>query len=154
MHRRDVVGVFPDAAQREGAFGGEPSEDFARSQWRAGGGRAFVARGWALSARYWSEAAKEREDSSGIFYYWKGERPLDPDCAATGRDGGDQVGIGGPGIGVLHDMCVRPEPELRHLRRLLRAESTDMGILDGRDDRQRVELIAERLRNWKGMKSG
>jgi hypothetical protein len=35
----------------------------------------------------------------------------------------------------------------------LRAESTDMNILDGRDDRQRVELIAERLRNWKSIKS-
>ena len=28
-----------------------------------------------LSARYWSEAAKERSDPAGIFYYWKGERP-------------------------------------------------------------------------------
>jgi len=35
----------------------------------------------------------------------------------------------------------------------LRAEPTDMSILDGRDDRQRAELIAERLRNWKSMKS-
>src|SRR5262252_3765743 len=28
-----------------------------------------------LSARYWSEAAKEKKDPSGLFYYWKGERP-------------------------------------------------------------------------------
>ena len=28
-----------------------------------------------LSARYWSEAVKERKEPSGIFYYWKGERP-------------------------------------------------------------------------------
>src|SRR6185312_13818245 len=33
-----------------------------------------------LSARYWSEAVKERKEPSGIFYYWKGERPLDLDC--------------------------------------------------------------------------
>ena len=33
-----------------------------------------------LSARYWSEAAKERKDPSGIFYYWKGERPRDPNA--------------------------------------------------------------------------
>ena len=31
-----------------------------------------------LSARYWSEAAKERKEPSGVFYYWNGERPLDP----------------------------------------------------------------------------
>src|SRR6476660_7420656 len=39
-------------------------------------------RGWqedgSLSSRYWSEAVKERKDPSGIFYYWNGERPLDP----------------------------------------------------------------------------
>src|SRR4030095_3738794 len=29
-----------------------------------------------LSARYWSEATKERRDPSGVFYYWNGERPL------------------------------------------------------------------------------
>ena len=35
----------------------------------------------------------------------------------------------------------------------LRAEPTDMSILDGRDDQKRVELIAERLKNWKSIKS-
>jgi hypothetical protein len=33
-----------------------------------------------LSARYWSEAVKERKEPSGVFYYFKGERPLDPDA--------------------------------------------------------------------------
>jgi hypothetical protein len=31
----------------------------------------------------------------------------------------------------------------------LRANPEDMSILDGRDDRQRAELIAERLAQWK-----
>ena len=34
----------------------------------------------SLSARYWSEAAKERKEPSGIFYYWQGERPRDPNA--------------------------------------------------------------------------
>src|SRR5688572_27480 len=38
------------------------------------GGRSWQADG-TLSARYWSEAAKERKDPPGIFYYWNGERP-------------------------------------------------------------------------------
>jgi hypothetical protein len=33
----------------------------------------------------------------------------------------------------------------------LRADPNDMSIMDGRDDRQRVELIAERLRHWKSI---
>ena len=32
-----------------------------------------------------------------------------------------------------------------------RADTEDMNILDGRDDRQRAELIAERLRHWKSI---
>ena len=35
----------------------------------------------------------------------------------------------------------------------LRADPNDMNIMDGRDDRQRVELIAERLRHWKSIAS-
>src|SRR5262249_45538975 len=42
-------------------------------------GRSWQKDG-TLSARYWSEAAKERTEPSGIFYFWKGERPRDPTC--------------------------------------------------------------------------
>src|SRR3990172_11264978 len=45
------------------------------------GALELTGRSWredgSLSARYWSEAVKEKEGSSGLFYYWKGERPLD-----------------------------------------------------------------------------
>jgi hypothetical protein len=37
-----------------------------------------------LSARYWSEAVRERKEPSGIFYYWKGKRPLDPNVVTIG----------------------------------------------------------------------
>ena len=43
------------------------------------GGLTVNGRAWqedgTLSARYWSEAAKERRDPAGILYFWKGERP-------------------------------------------------------------------------------
>src|SRR6185369_15703567 len=42
-------------------------------------GRAWQEDG-TLSARYWSEAAKERRDPPGIFYYWRGERPRHPNA--------------------------------------------------------------------------
>src|SRR5262245_11475694 len=42
-------------------------------------GRSWQKDG-SLSARYWSEAAKERKEPSGVFYYWKGERPRDPNA--------------------------------------------------------------------------
>src|SRR4029434_3109081 len=42
-------------------------------------GRSWQADG-TLSARYWSEAAKERVDPASILYFWKGERPRQPDA--------------------------------------------------------------------------
>jgi hypothetical protein len=48
------------------------------------GALEVVGRSWqedgTLSARYWSEAAKERSDPAGVFYYWNGERPRDPNA--------------------------------------------------------------------------
>src|SRR4051794_27760642 len=50
---------------------------------RAGGleiaGRAWQEDG-TLSARYWSEATKERRDPSSVFYVHKGERPRHPNA--------------------------------------------------------------------------
>src|SRR5687767_11698702 len=42
-------------------------------------GRAWQEDG-RLSARYWSEATKEKKDPDGVFYCWKGERPLHPNA--------------------------------------------------------------------------
>src|SRR6266853_2096421 len=48
------------------------------------GALEVVGRSWqedgTLSARYWSEAAKEKKEPSSVFYYWKGERPLHPNA--------------------------------------------------------------------------
>ena len=48
------------------------------------GGLSVTGRAWqedgTLSARYWSEAAKERKDPAGILYFWKGERPRAPNA--------------------------------------------------------------------------
>jgi hypothetical protein len=35
----------------------------------------------------------------------------------------------------------------------LRADPEDLSILDGRDDRERAKLIAERLKHWKSIKN-
>src|SRR4029450_2624607 len=56
------------------------------------GALVLAGRSWQedgrLSARYWCEASKERKEPSGIFYYWKGERPRDsnaPRLEGTGE---------------------------------------------------------------------
>jgi hypothetical protein len=125
---------------------------------RARNGALEVAgRSWqedgTLSARYWSEAVKERDDSSGIFYYWKGERPLNPDAPQLEGTGEIRLESADRAAGYFTTRSDVQKVNARTSGVYLRAEPTDMSILDGRDDRQRVELIAERLKHWKSMKS-
>jgi len=116
-----------------------------------------VGRSWqedgTLSARYWSEASKERKEPSGIFYYWKGERPLHPN--APQLDGTGEILMESPdraaGYFTTHADS-HPKVNARTSGIYLRADPTDMSILDGSDDRQRAELLAERLRHWKSIK--
>ena len=115
-------------------------------------GRAWQEDG-TLSARYWSEAVKERENGSGIFWYWKGERPLHPD--APQLEGTGEIRLESPDR-ASGSFTTRTDAQNMHTRTagvFLRAEPTDLSILDGRDDQKRAELIAERLRSWKAMRS-
>jgi predicted nucleotide-binding protein with TIR-like domain len=108
--------------------------------------------GGMLSARYWSEAVKEREDSSGIFYYWNGERPLDPDAPQLEGTGEIRTESADRAAGYWTTRSDAQKVSARTSGVYLRAEATDMSILDGRDDKRRAELIAERLAHWKSMK--
>ena len=107
-----------------------------------------------LSARYWSEAMKERKDSSGIFYYWKGERPLDPNAPQLDGTGEIRMESADRASGYFTTRTDKhPKVNARTSGVYLRADPEDMSVLEGRDDRKRAELIAERLRHWKSIKT-
>jgi hypothetical protein len=112
-------------------------------------GRSWQEKG-SLSARYWSEAVKERKEPSGIFYYWKGERPLDPDCPQLYGTGEIRMESAERASGYW---TTRADTDLSVNARTAgvywRAEPEDLSILDGRDDEKRGELITERLGQWK-----
>jgi hypothetical protein len=114
-------------------------------------GRAWQEDG-TLSGRYWSEAVREKEDGSGIFWYWKGERPLHPDAPQLEGTGEIRLESADRASGYFTTRADAQNVSARTAGLFLRAEPTDMSILDGRDDQKRVELIAERLKNWKSMK--
>jgi hypothetical protein len=117
------------------------------------GGRSWQEDG-TLSARYWSEAAKERKDPPSIFYYWKGERPRQAN--APQLDGTGEIRIESPDRAAGYWTTLSdtdPKLNARTSGVYLRADPDDMSIMDGRDDRQRAELITERLRDWKSMTS-
>jgi hypothetical protein len=130
-----AVSLLRIARDREGAL------ELSGRAWREDG---------TLSARYRSEAAKEKKDPPGIFYYWKGERPRDPNAPQL-------YGIGeirlesadrAAGFWTTHS-DTDPSVNARTSGVYLRADPGDLGILDGRDERQRAQLLAERLAQWK-----
>lgn len=114
-------------------------------------GRSWQADG-RLSATYWSEAVRERKGPSGLFYYWKGERPLHPN--APKLEGTGEVRLESAeratGYWTTH-VDTDPSVNARTVGVFLRADREDMTILDGRDNRRRAKLIADRLKHWKAM---
>jgi hypothetical protein len=122
------------------------------------GALEVAGRGWQedgrLSVRYWSEAVKERKEPSGVFYYWKGERPLDVDCLQLYGTAEIRMESAERASGYWTTRAdKRPEVDGRTSGDYLRADPGDMSILDGRDDRKRAELIAEQMSHWKSIKS-
>jgi hypothetical protein len=120
------------------------------------GALELAGRSWqedgTLSARYWSEAAREKKDPAGIFYYWNGERPRQAN--APRLDGTGEIRIESAdraaGYFTTHS-AVGPRVDARTSGVYLRADPEDLTILDGRDDEKRAELIAERLKHWKSI---
>lgn len=107
-----------------------------------------------LSARYWSEAVKEKEGSSGVFYYWKGERPLEPNAPQLDGVGEIRLESANHASGYFTTRAnTDPNVNARTAGVFRRADPDDMRILDGRDDRKRAALIAERLKQWKSVRN-
>jgi len=115
------------------------------------GGRAWQEDG-TLSARYWSEAAKERKHPPSIFYYWNGERPRHPNAPQLYGTGEIRLESADRAAGYWTTRSdASPEVNARTSGVYVRADPGDMDILDGGDERQRAELIAQRLRDWKSI---
>ena len=114
-------------------------------------GRSWQEDG-TLSARYWSEAAKEKKEPAGIFYYWRGERPRDanaPQLDGTGEIRIESVDRAAGYFTTRSDS--RPKINARTSGVYLRADPGDLRILDGSDVEARAELIAAQLRHWKSL---
>ena len=115
-------------------------------------GRSWQKDG-TLSARYWSEATREKADPSGIFYFWRGERPRD--ATAPPLEGIGEVRLESADRATGYWITrVDPAPQSRTAGVYLRADPADLTVLDGRDDRQRAKLIADRLKRWKTISKG
>lgn len=121
------------------------------------GSMSVTGRSWQedgrLSARYWSEAARSKKECSGVFYYWKGERPLDPNASQLDGTGEIRLESDDRASGYFTTRSdTQPPLNYRTAGVYWRADPDDLGILDGSDDRRRAKLIAERLKHWRSIK--
>ena len=135
-HEPSAVSLLRISRDRDGAL------DLRGRSWQEDG---------RLSARYWCEAVKERKEPSGIFYYWKGERPRDLNTPQLDGTGEILLESADRASGYWTTRSETASLNVRTVGVYLRADPQDMNILDGSDDRQRAELIAERLRRWKSI---
>lgn len=114
-------------------------------------GRAWQEDG-RLSARYWTEAVKERKEPSGLFYYWNGERPLDPNAPRLEGTGEIRLESADRANGYFVTRSDgRQKVNARTSGVYVRAAVEDLKILDGVDNGRRAKLIAERLDHWKAV---
>ncbi|MGB7806109.1 MAG: TIR domain-containing protein [Actinomycetota bacterium] len=114
-------------------------------------GRSWQADG-TLSARYWSEASKERADPAGIFYFWKGERPRHPDAPELEGTGEIKLESVDRAAGYFTTRSVGGDPfHAKTSGVYLRAEPGDKAALDGDDASGRAALIERRLADWNSL---
>jgi hypothetical protein len=120
------------------------------------GGLEIAGRGWqedgTLSARYWSEASRERRDPVSVFYVHQGERPRHPNAPrfeGTGEIRLESIDRASGYWTTRSD--ADPTLHERTSGVYLRADPADMRVLDGDDLAARAELIARRLREWKSI---
>jgi hypothetical protein len=112
-------------------------------------GRAWQEDG-TLSARYWSEASKERRDPAGVFYFWRGERPRHPNAPQLEGTGEIRLETAERASGYWTTRSDRdPGLNARTAGVYLRADSSDLRVLDEGSAEERAELIERRLREWK-----
>jgi hypothetical protein len=114
------------------------------------GGLSLTQEDGTLSARYWSEATKERRDPQSVFYFHKGERPRHPNAPQFEGTGEIRLESADRASGYWTTRS-DSDPHLRERTAgaYLRADPADMEILDGGDLQARAELLALRLREWK-----
>ena len=112
-------------------------------------GRSWQEDG-TLSARYWSEAARERKAPAGILYFWKGERPRDPDAPQLEGTGEITMETADRATGYWTTRSDRdPGLKARTSGIYFRADPSDLEVLERGSGEERAKLIAKRLDEWK-----
>ncbi len=112
-------------------------------------GRAWQEDG-TLSARYWSEAIKEHADPARVFYFWRGERPRQANAPELEGVGEIRLESVDRASGYFTTRSPRdPRLDARTAGVYIRAEPSDLEVLDHGGAQERAALISSRLEDWR-----
>ena len=115
-------------------------------------GRSWDADG-TLTARYWSEATREHGDPPGIFYYWRAERPRDPNAPEFEGTGEIRLESVDRANGYYLGSLARSGEHV-HVKTsgiYVRADPADKTVLDSNDAEARAALLARRIEEWRSL---
>ena len=115
-------------------------------------GRSWDADG-TLTARYWSEATREHGDPPGIFYYWRAERPRDPNAPEFEGTGEIRLESVDRANGYYLGSLARSGEHV-HVKTsgiYVRADPADKTVLDSNDAEARAALLARRIEEWRAL---
>ena len=146
--RRAVVAALADGAERGRTFGGEPPAYLAGPRRWPHRDRPGLAGGRHPSARYCSEAAKERKDPAGIVYFWN-ERPRDPNAPQLEGTGEITVESIDRANGYFTTRSDRDAGMHFRTPGVIFEPSLRPRVLEGGSEDERAQLIAQRLQEWK-----
>ena len=111
-----------------------------------------MARGWPAVSEILVRSVEGEAGAFGHLLLLEGGKGLGIELPAVGRDGEILLESADRASGYFTTHSDAPASvKARTAGVYWRAVPEDMSILDGGDDRQRAELIAERLRQWKSI---
>jgi hypothetical protein len=153
-HRGPVVGLWWQLSQTMRSEKEPSAVSLLRITRDRDGSLNLLGRSWredgTLSARYWSEATKERRDPAGIFYCWRGDRPLDPDAPQIEGTAEIKIESADRATGYWITRSDRDrEMYARTAGVYFRADPAHLEVLESGSEEERAKLIAERLGEWK-----
>jgi hypothetical protein len=155
-HRGPIVGLWWQLSQTARTEKEPSAVSLLHISRERDGSLKLIGRSWredgTLSARYWSEAMKERRDPAGIFYFWRGERPLDPDAPQLYGTAEINVESADRATGYWITRSDRDaELYARTAGVYFRADPGDLEVLESGSADERAELIGQRLREWESV---
>ena len=137
-------------AKRGGTLGGKPVANLTGARRGLERERSVLAGGRHPAGPLLERSGEGAHGPGGIIYFWRGERPRNPNAPQLEGTGEITLEATDRATGFWTTRSDRdPGLNARTAGIYLRADPTDLQVLDTGNENERAELIGRRLREWK-----